>query len=777
MENGPTHPQPSQAPGADAPTAATAPPRAETGVGDVHLLDYVKVLYKRRWTVGTVFLFIVLIATVYAFTAVPIYEARARLLIEFDSQNVVAFQQVIEERQSSMTHYYETQYQLLASRSLARRTLDTLELWNDPTFLGVTDADSFSVRRALSGAVETGASRAVGRLRPALDPPEDLWDGDAEPFASSQAIDTFLAGFAFAPVRNSRLVDITFRSPHPKLATEIINAHAHNYIDQNLEFRFLASQDASTWLGEQLAEQRHLVEESEAALHAYRQQNNAISLGEGEDIVVQRLSELNAALTRAKTDRIAKEVEFRQLETIQDNAEALDAVPVIVSNRFIQELKVELAGLRRQRVELADNLGDRHPDMIRIQSAVRVAKARLQVEIGKVVQSVRNEFRAAQAQERSLARELEAQKVKALAMNKMGIGYGVLLRDAESNRQVYESLLNRAKEISVSAELRSSNVRSIDEAELPTAPVSPRKSRILLIALLVGAMSGIGLAFFFEYLDDRIKTPEDLKAHLGLPSLGLIPAVSRKTLKTMHTPLINNGVPASFAEAFRTFRTGVMFSTADRTRLFLITSTGPGEGKSVVTSNLGIGLAQTKMRVLLIDADLRRPVLHQAFGLDQEPGLSNLLVGDAKVSDVLRKTAVPDLWLLTAGRIPPNPTELLGSQRFADFLTALSKQFDWILIDSPPVMAVTDAALVAHMTTGVIFVVGAEMTSRHAARQAVDHLESAHAKFTGAVLNRVELERNAYYYSQYYRSQYQQYYTQIPESAASTRARTSTLQL
>lgn len=578
-------------------------------------------------------------------------------------------------------------------------------------------------------------------------------------------------------MRNSRLVDITYRSTHPRLATAVINAHAAAYIDRNLEFRLVTSLDATDWLSEQLEEQRQVVEASETALYRYRQEHDAVSLEDRENIVVQRLAELSAAHTRAKTELISKESAYRQLDALAGNGDAIDALPAIVSNSFIQQVRAELAGLERDRAEKEENLGALHPDMISVQSAIVVAETRLQVEIDKVVESVRNEYLAAESQERSLARELDAQKHEALAMNEMGIGYGVLARDAESNRQIYDSLLQRAKETGVSAELRSSNIRIVDEAEVPTDPISPRKGQILLIALLLGTMGGAGVAFFFEYLDDRIKSPDDLKTHLGLPSLGMIPAVPTKQLTAGLPPLINNGVPPRFSEALRSVRTGVLFSTAQAKRSFIVTSTGPSEGKSVVASNLGIGLAQAQQRVLLIDADMRRPTLHTTLGSDQEPGLSNLLVGDAKAQEAIRKTSVPGLWLLPSGLIPPNPAELLGSEKFKALLDSLVDQFDWVLIDSPPVMAVTDASVVAHWAAGVIFVIGADMTSRRAAQQAIDQLESANGRLVGGVLNRVNLKQNSYYYSQYYRSQYQQYYTQDPEPAAAAPGRQSTLQL
>ena len=280
----------------------------------------------------------------------------------------------------------------------------------------------------------------------------------------------------------------------------------------------------------------------------------------------------------------------------------------------------------------------------------------------------------------------------------------------------------------------------------------------LLLGILSGTVLALGLTFFFEYLDSRLKTPDEVKSHLGLPALGLVPVLPPKSWKGKE-PLIHVGVPPGFAEAFRTIRTNVLFSSAEEgSRALVITSTAPGEGKTTVASNLAIGFAQAGQRVLLIDADMRRPRVHEVFGRRQEPGLSNVMVGNAKASQSVHKTGVPGLWVMAAGHLPPNPAELLGSQRFRDFVTSLKEHFDLILIDSPPVMAVTDAVIAAHAANGVVFVVGSEMTSRQAARAAVEHLEQGRVHFVGAILNRVDLERNSYYYSNYYRHEYGSYY-------------------
>jgi succinoglycan biosynthesis transport protein ExoP len=700
-------------------------------LGDVHLLDYVRVLYKRRWAAVTVFTIIMLAVTVYTFTVTPIFEAQVRLLIEAENPNVVAFKQVIEEREAN-ADYYQTQYSMLQSRSLARKTLDSLNLWNHPAF-----------------AAADGARIANGVTHEVAD----------ETAAQSLAIDAFLEGLVVAPIRNSRLVDVRYRSPDAALAAAAARALAQAYIQRNLEYRFLASKEASDWLSERLAEQRTHVEAAETALQRYRERNDGISMEDRQNIVVQKLADLNAAVTRAKTDRIQKEALFRQLEAMQSGGSSamLDTVPAILTNGFIQQQKSDLAQLQNQYAQMSEKLGAKHPDIVKIMSGIETAQTKLQAEIAKVGHSMRNEYRATVAQERALTEALDTQKAAALAMNQNAIEFGVLQREVESNRQIYDSLMQRSKETGVSGELRTSNIRIVDDAEVPGEAIAPRKGLNLMLAGLCGMLASLGFVFFFEYLDSRIKTPDEITTHLGVTFVGLLPAIAPAAGGSQ--PLLTSGVPPNFIEAFRVIRTNVLFSSADQgSRSLLVTSTCPGEGKSVVASNLAMSLGQIGQRVLLIDADMRKPRVHDIFDVPQEPGLSNLLVGNAKTSETLRKAGSSGLWLLPAGRIPPNAVELLGSQRFHEFLRSLTADFDWVVIDSPPVMAVADAAVVAHCASDVLFVVGAEMTARQAAQRAIERLQQARARILGAVLNRVDLDRHAYFYSQYYRREYTTYY-------------------
>jgi len=742
------------------PAGAAAPGYGGYGAGygqtaggdEIHLLDYLRVLHKRRWTAITAFLIVFGSVTVYTFTATPIFSARTQILIENENPNVVKFEEVYE--QNKALDYYQTQYRLLQSRALTRRTLDAEKLWEHPLFAG-TDTSSGVSLNPISW-VRASAKFVSGFFVEApksAEPPEAT-----ESAMQSQVIDRFLAGLTVAPVRNSRLVDVSFLSPEPALSSRVANALAKQYIEQNLEFKFLATKEATDFLNARTAEQRKSLEKSEQALQQYREKTGAMALEDRQNIVVQRLSDLNAAVTRARTERIEKESVYNQIRAIQTDRTAVDTFPAILNNTFIQQLKGQLNEQQRLKAQLAEKLGARHPDMVKAQSAIETTETRINAEVQKVVQALRNDYQAAQANERSLQASLDQQRGEAQDLNRASIQYGVLQRDATSNQTMFSGLLERSRETGISGELKTSNIRIVDQAETPQKPSSPNKITNLSLALFGGSFLGIGLAFFFEYLDSRIKQPEDIKTHLGLPFLGMVPLFNPKD--TTGPPLIGNGMPNEFSEAFRGIRTNVLFSSADGgSKSIVVTSTGPGEGKSVVSANIAMSLALAGQRVLLIDGDMRRPKTHELFGVALEPGLSNVMVGDAKASETVKKTLTPNLWLMAAGKHPPNPAELLGSRRFRDFISSLGEHFEWVIIDTPPVMAVTDASVIAHSATGVVFVVGAEMTSKGAAKAALEQLDSAKAKYVGGILNRVDVQRNPYYYARHYRREYNNYYT------------------
>jgi capsular exopolysaccharide synthesis family protein len=730
---------------------------------EVHVMDYVRTLYKRRWIAVPVFLLVFVVGALNALRQVPVYQSRAQLLIEKDAPNVATLDQMFQSQDGwSNDEFYQTQYRILQSRSLAKRTIDQMKLWDVPR-LGNGPVPKGSL--SFTGLFRSGLFGVIGLVKkPFVDSPQPVVNTAAaapaeggETAAQSGRIDEFLGGLSIVPVRNSRIVEIRYASTDPVFAAEAANALAKAYIQQNMEFKFNTSKEAADWLSDQLAQQRKAVEASEAALQAFKEKNGTVSVADSaSNIVVARLTDLNAALTKAKTDRINKEALYNQLKAAQ-SAGTIDSLPVILSNDFIQKLRSDLSDLQRQQAQLAERYGPRHAEMIKIRTAIESADAKLKLEISKVVDSVQNEYQAAQAEERSLQAALDSQKGEALSLNRKSIEASVLQRELDSNQQIYESLLQRTKETGISSERRSTNIRVIDQAETPRGPISPNVPRDLMISFATSLLLAVGLAFVFERLDSRLRTPQEMKTHLPAPFLGMVPIAKEKNGGA--NPLLGDSVPANFAEAIKSIRTNVLFSSAEEgLRSLVITSAGPGEGKSIVASNLAIALAQAGQRVLLIDGDMRRPRVNEIFEIEGEPGLSNVLTGNAKTSEAIKRSTVGGLWLLPSGHIPPNPAELLASRKYADFIASLEDHFDWAIIDSPPVLAVTDSAIAGRHSSGVVFVVGSDKTSRQAAQEALAQLGSANVHVIGTVLNRVDIVKHPYYYAAYYRKEYAKYY-------------------
>lgn len=720
-----------------------------------HLLDYVRVLYRRRWIALPILLLIAGLFAFSAFTATPVYEAQTQLLMEVENRNVVTFKEVIEEDRAT-ADYYETQYSILRSRAVARRTLDALNLWDHPEFAG-GGPSSFSLR----GAVDEGASQLVSFVSAAFDSQPESGADDPEQRADESAaqamrIDRFLSRLSVEPVRNSRLVDVKFRSADPQLAALAANTLATEYVELLQDFTFQASKEASIWLGQRLAEQDRSVENAELRLQRYREENEVVGAEGQSNIVAQKLADLSSAVTKARTERINKEILYNQLKAIQNEQKAIDTFPAILANPYIQQLKAEVTTLQQQHAQLSERLAERHPEMIKARTALEAAQSKLDAEGAKIVQAIENDYLAARAQENRLLAEVDKQKRELLDQDRRAIKFDALQRNATSDRQLYESLLQRAKETGISGELKTSNIRIVDVADTPRAPITPRKARSLALGLLSGAVLGIGLAFFFEYLDKRIKSPDEMKT-LGLPFLGLVPAVPKKSNDKSALTLTDGGSP-HFAEALKGVRTKLLVADGPEQRSLLVTSTSPNEGKTFTAAHLAVALAQASRRVLLVDADMRQPKVHEALGVERAPGLSNVILGTALVSEVMRPSAVPGLWVLAAGDRPANAAELLASKRFESLLKAAGQHFDWVIIDSPPVLAVTDACVIAPLLSGVLFVVGSEMTTKQSVQAALEELEAVNARFVGTVLNRVQIYKHAYYYSDYYKTEYGQYY-------------------
>jgi polysaccharide biosynthesis transport protein len=731
------------------------------GSQPVHLLDRLAALLKHRRIAGAAFVIVVGVMMVQTYSQVPMYRTSSRVMIQDERTTAVGNLNANDPAfWEESDPYYNTQYSILRSRGLARRVVHRLQLQNHPLFngsapkrqgIGIMIADA---RRKISSTVQ-----AVLHRQPATptEPP-----APDEESAESGAISQFLGGVRIVPEQKTRLVEIVYESSDPQFAALAANTLAEEYTAQNLELRLATYQKNLRWLSEEVAKQEKKVSDAEAAMTQYRTDQNALSLGDRQNITIARLNALNETVTRQRTDRLQKEATYNQLKSVDPASDAADAFPVVAATPGVVEAKNRLTDLMAERARLSSRYLPSHPEMQKLDIQIKNARDTLTAQRARVIESVKNDYASAVAAERSFAASLEQQKHEAMDLDRKSGSYVVLQRQADSDRQLWQSLLQQQKELQVVSNSRSNNVQVMDRAEVPGAPFSPNTRREWFTAMMAGILIAFGLAFGIEYLDDTIKTPEDVSKRLGLPLLGLVPAI-----RGTRVPLLSETVPHDFGEAFRSLRTSLVFTAgAGESRVIAVTSSQPLEGKTTTACNLATALALGGSRVLLIDADMRRPGLHQVMQVQNEAGLSQLLVGQSRVREAVQRTSEPNLFVITAGRTPPNPSELLASERMKSFLANLSHgPFDWVVLDTPPVLAVTDAVVLASQASAVVFVVGSEMTRRVHAERALATLRAGKPRSIGVVLNRVDFDRNKYYYARYYGYNYKTYYGSAPPAA------------
>jgi capsular exopolysaccharide synthesis family protein len=747
------------------PAAPSASPKAGaapsapgfTPDSDVHILDRIAVLYRYRRIAIAVFVLTSAAMMIQGYSTIQYYRAQGQLLIENERTTAVpGLAGQTADFYEDPEPYFQTQYKILRGRDLTRRVVARIKLNQVPEFNGTAKPPSTPF--TLLGDLRT---RLVSLVSGKTQAPAEAPRAEQTPDESA-LVGAFLSRVNVEPVRGSRLVLVSFDAVDPIVATTATNGLMDEYVDQNLEVKLQSSQNMLDWLDKELANQQKKVEESERALAEYRDKQNALSLDDKQNIVLSRLNALNDAVTKARMDRVQKETQYILIKPLLRGGTvgpvSPDALPIVVQNAQMQHLKTRLAELQQQKVQLSARYGEKHPAIINVNAQLADNQRQLDLETTKALWSIKSDYDTAVLNERTLTQNLDAAKEDAQDLSRKSVGYNVMEREAKSNRQVYETLLQREKELRVSNNSRANNVRIVDRAEVPKSPLAPTGRRTWFSSLFIGLAMAIAVAFGLDYMNDTIKTPEDVTRRLKLPFLGLIPSVRGDK----HPVLASSHVPHDFGEAFRSLRTSLISKFPDSgTKILTVTSAQPLEGKTTTACNIAMALAYGGARVLLIDADMRRPGLHRPLRLTNERGLSQVLIGQARVRDVIQRTVDPNLLAITAGSTPPNPSELLASERMKTLISNLSHgPFDWIIIDTPPVLAVTDAVILAPLVNGVTFVVGAEMTRRRLAERALETIMAAPPKSAAVVLNKVDFERNKYYYSRYYGHQYKNYYAE-----------------
>jgi succinoglycan biosynthesis transport protein ExoP len=478
---------------------------------------------------------------------------------------------------------------------------------------------------------------------------------------------------------------------------------------------------------------------------------------------------LNEALMAARTDRLTRQTLVEQVRRTPPLE--VDSLPVVIENPVVQGMKARLAELRDGERKLSETLGERHPDLLSLQDRIVAKESELRDETAAIVRSVEAAYETAVQQEARLGEELAAAKALAFAQERTTLRSAVLEREVESRRALLRELTARAQQTSLEAQLRFTNLRIVERAEPPRVPVLPRRAFNYQLALLIGLGLGAGLAVLVGRIDDTVKTPDDIAQLLGLPFLGMVPAVDQDpALAPGPRPAVAREPQSAVAEAYRVVRTNLIFrAPAKRGRVVVMSSSSPGEGKTTTLANLAVSLAQNGARVLAIDADLRRPTLHAHFGLEPAEGLSEILSAAEPRPLPLRETEVPGLRLLSSGRIPDNPADLLGSNSLRDLLEAERDRYDWILIDAPPILAMADTPILSALADGLVMVVWSEHCTRPALKRSLEQVRGVGGKLTGVVLNKVDLKRNAYYYGQYYGEYYRRYYAEGEAAALAAR--------
>jgi capsular exopolysaccharide synthesis family protein len=571
----------------------------------------------------------------------------------------------------------------------------------------------------------------------------------------SPLIDAFTARLAIDPIRGSHLVEVAFQSMDPQLAARCANALAREYVDQNLQIKLESTQSTLEWLDQQVANQQKKVQESEQALASYRERQNAMSLVDKQNIIVARVTKMNEDVVLAKTKKARAQVAYDQIRSLAPDA--LGETPAIAQNPSVVGAKAKLNEALRNKTQVSERYEEKHPNYQKAIAEVTDAQSAYQLAIASAARAIKEDYETAALEEDTFTKNFNVAKSDVQDLNKKSVDYNVLERETNSNQQVYQSLLQKENELRVASNSHTNNVRLTETAEPPKSPTAGH-GRSWPVALTLALVLAIAVPFGLDYINDTVKTPEDIERRLKLPFLGLVPSVRGDK----HPVLASANVPHDFGESFRSLRTALLakYDSAEA-KILLFTSAQPLEGKTTTAINVAMALAFGGARVLVIDADMRRPGMHRPLRLNNERGLSQVLVGQARVRDVIQRTVDPNLLAITAGALPPNPSELLTSERMKTFLQNLSHgPFDWIIIDTPPVLAVTDAVVLAPLVSGVTFVIGAEMTRRRLAERAVDTIMATHPKQIAAILNRVDFARNRYYYSRYYGPQYKNYYAQ-----------------
>ncbi|HET7108869.1 MAG TPA: polysaccharide biosynthesis tyrosine autokinase [Candidatus Acidoferrum sp.] len=720
----------------DVISASTRLPAIDLSPREPHLYDYLLILRKHQWLILSFLLTVVTIVSIATFRMRPVYIARATIEIDRENTNILPFQGAdAYDSMMDLDNYIETQSKVLTSETLALQTIRNTGLAANP---------EFSAGGIPSEAIATGSLANQKR------PPE---------------VAAFLSSLSVKRIPSSRLMEVSYESTDPVLAARILNAHLENFKAQNIQSRYEATLEATRFLTSQLNELKLTVKQSEDARINYERQNQIWSVDDKSNITTQRLADLDKQLTDAQGETLKKQALYEYAK-----AGDIDAVPEIRADALLQDLQKKRADLAVLYTEAVNQYGPNFPKVQRLQAQIKEVDDQIGRESKGIILQLESDYREAKQREELIRQALELQKAETNNMAEKMVQYNILKRESEADKTLYEGLLTKLKEAGIAEGLKSSNLRVVDPAMIPSYPARPAKARNIALAFLVGLVGGIGLALLREYLDNTVKTPDDIETLTRLPSLAVVPAFgeheSQKRRMGIFGGASTNGhdkrielvaqhLPKSqMSEAFRALRTAILLSQPDHPpQVILVTSALPREGKTTAAANLAVTLAQLGDKTVLVDADLRKPGVGRLLNLGpgKYAGLSSYLAGVSTLDLVtVPHPAIPNLAAIPTGPLPPNPADLLSSHKLADAIAELRSKYKFVVIDSPPIMAATDAVILSVQADGVLLVVRSGETPKEAFTRTRDLLTSVKSRLLGVVLNAVDASAPDYYYSYRY---------------------------
>jgi capsular exopolysaccharide synthesis family protein len=714
--------------------------RAEHVEESFDFLEYWRTITKRKWSILGLALAITLLAALVVFSIRPVFRSTVTILIEAQKNKVVGIEEVYGGI-SANREYFQTQVEILKSRELAAKVSQKLKLAEDPEFDPRQAEPAFWTRWIEAVGIDP-ADFGISAAR--KDDPID------ETAIAKSIVGRVQGGLAVEPVRGSQLVRISYDAFDPRLAARIADAVAETFVESDLEARYQMTQKASTWLSERLGGLRQKVEASERALQQYREKERIVEAkGVTQSGASRQLEQLTTALVEARQRRNEVENRYNQIRGIRGSAASVyESVPAVMNNVMVGQMRGAEAEADKKLSELTNRYGKEHPRMVQAEGELKAARENTRRAIETMVASITRDYEVARANEASIERSLAQSKGEIQDINRKEFQLGVLEREVAANKQLFDMFLGRLRETSAAGDLQSTNARVVDPAIPSASPYKPNKRQVVLVALVVGLFVAVMLALLLERLDSTVKTSHDVESKLGLPVLASLPIITERKVKIER--IFEQNPQAVFSEGIRTARTGILLSSIDAPhRMLVITSSVPGEGKTTFATNLALAFAQTR-RVVLVDADMRRPSIGKLFGREPtSPGLSSLVAASTPASECIFKVDGSELYVVPSGPIPPNPLDLMLSKRFEEALQKLRDTFDMVIIDSPPVQLVSDSMVISRHCTGLIFVVKADDAPYQVARNAVKRLRQAQANIIGVALNQLDFQRADRYYGEY----------------------------